>query len=186
MYFLLHPARARPRNTSSLWRAPVVGTSVGRAARLRTSRRGEEWGAVIADVGRVAVTTYGPPEPDLGPQFTMREETAFGTPRGPWTRTGVTYATDYGYWPHSLLGFTHDGGSLVIGQEDEDDAFVVQHVPMGRREDAKDPPRVRLGTTAATELRAPSYDASTRRIVAFGRDRSGAPAVGRTVVVFGR
>jgi hypothetical protein len=178
LLYVVHPARVGPRNTSSLWRATLTGTSIGRAEKLRTSRRGETWFGVHADRGRVAVSTSRAVR-DAPSSIIARDELAFGTPRGPWTRTGEAYATEGGYRPVFVLGFTRDRRSVVTVQAQEGGAPIVTRTPAGGgRTD-----RVRLGSTTRV-LQAPSYDAASNRILAFGPDDAGTASVGWTGPVF--
>jgi hypothetical protein len=180
LYYVVHPVTVGPRNTSSLWRATLSGTSIGRATKLRTSVRGESWFGVDADVGRIAVSTSRAPGKADPSSIIARDEIAFGTPRGTWARTGLTSATEGGYQPVTVLGFSHDRNAVITAQGQEGGAPVAQRVPMGGGKVQ----RVRLGTSAQTALQSPSYDPGTRRIVAFGPDASGAPVVGWTSPVF--
>lgn len=179
LLYVVHPEKMGPRNTSSLWRAPLAGTSIGRATKVRTSVRREMWAGVHADVHRVAVSTVRAPEKGTPSSFFARDELAFGTLRGPWTRTGVTYATDGGYRPVTVLGFSHDGRAVITAQDQQRGAPLALRVPMG-----KGPvKRLRLGGSAETGFQAPSYDAAIDRILAFGPDMGGRPSVGWTGIV---
>lgn len=173
LYYVLGSRRGGPRNTSSLWRATLTGTSIGHATKIRTSRRGESWGGLQADRGRVAVDTGR--DIDLGEDSGVYAafDVAFGTPRGPWSRGGRSYASDGGYTPVSVLGFTRRG-SLLTAQGDGHGAIVTR-TPAGGEPTA----RGRLGR-ARRRLSAPSYDPTTNRILAFGPDRAGIASVGWT------
>ncbi|WP_022927090.1 hypothetical protein [Patulibacter americanus] len=175
---VVHPARVGPRNTSSLWRAPLAGTSVGRATKVRTSARGETWFGVDADVHRIAVTSRAPEKGDPSSIF-AREELAFGTLRGPWTRTGLTHPSEGGSRPVTVLGFSRDRKAVITAQDQQRGAPLALRVPMGKGKVQ----RLRLGDAAQAALQSPSYDAAIERILAFGPDEAGQPSVGWTGIV---
>jgi hypothetical protein len=178
-YSVSTPGKTGPRNTSSLWRATLTGTSIGPATKLRTSRRGERWNAVHADLGRVAVETSGDPHSDSTAVF-LRENVAFGTPRGAWSRSPTTYASEGGYVPIFVLGFTKDRKALVVerglGSDGTQGAEVLRMPIGGGRGSA-----VRLGR-GPLDLRASSLDAATGRLLAFGPDAAGVASIGWTGV----
>jgi hypothetical protein len=181
-YFTVRtPTKTGPRNTSSLWRATLTGTSVGPASKLRTSRRGERWNAVHADLNRVAVETSGAAPADFDAAF-LRENVAFGTPGGRWSRTPDNYATEGGYVPEFVLGFTRDRRGLVTEQNRGDGpstAARVRRYPIGGG--AVRTARVGAGQA---DLRGSALDPATGRILGFGPAPDGTPSVGWTGVAF--
>jgi hypothetical protein len=116
-YYTSHVKRPGARNTSSLWRATLTGTSIGRPAKLRTSRRGETWGSVLADRNRVAVGTARRVTSEGAPG--VLTEYAFGTPRGTWNRAGQVLVQEGGIRLVVAAGFTQDRAALVTVQGEE-------------------------------------------------------------------
>lgn len=181
-YFTVRtPTKAGPRNTSSLWRATLKGTTVGPASKLRTSRRGETWNAVHADLGRVAVETSGVPDAEWSAAF-LRENIAFGTPRGRWARTPDNYATEGGYVPEFVLGFTRDRRSLVTEQNRGDGPSTAARVR--RYPIAGGAVRTARVGQGQADLRGSALDPATGRLLGFGPAPDGTPSVGWTGVAF--
>jgi hypothetical protein len=178
-YYTLHAKTPGARNTSGLWRATLTGTSIGRATKLRTSRRGEVWNGVVADRNRIAIAT--------GRRVRASGETgtdtdlAFGTPRGTWSRTGYVQILSGGYRPVFALGFTRDRKALVTLQEAEaSDTLVVTRAPIGGGRAST----VRLAYPLGSSLGSASYDATQERVLAVGPDAQGTPSLGYTAPVF--
>lgn len=178
-YYTLHAKTPGSRNTSGLWRATLKGTSIGRASKLRTSRRGEVWNGVLADRNRVGIATAR--------RIVARGETgtetafAFGTPRGTWTRTGSVEILSGAYRPVFALGFTRDRKALVTLREAANsDTLEVTRAPVGGGRTTK----VRLAYPLGSPLGSASYDAAQQRVLAVGPDAQATPTLGYTAPVF--
>ncbi|MEV4423105.1 hypothetical protein AB0L40_24470 [Patulibacter sp. NPDC049589] len=176
-YYTLHPAKTTGTRTSSLWRATLTGTSIGRATRVRTSRRGEAWADVLADRDRVAVETVRSVHD--GGVF-AREEWAFGTPRGTWRRAGLTYASDGGYLHVAAAGFTQARDALVTVADRDDGGPMVTRTPIAGGSTVTR----RLGTDPQDTYLSPAYDPATGRLLTRGADATGIATIGWTGVLF--
>ncbi|WP_022929203.1 hypothetical protein [Patulibacter americanus] len=178
-YYTLHAKTPGARNTSGLWRATLTGTSIGRVAKLRTSRRGEVWSDVVADRNRVAIATAR--RVRVNGETGTDVDVAFGTPRGTWSRTGYVQILSGGYRPVFVLGFTRDRQALVTLQEAEaSDTLVVTRAPIGGGAAST----VRLAYPLGSSLGSASYDATQSRVLAVGPDAQGTPSLGYTAPVF--
>ncbi|MDO9410897.1 hypothetical protein [Patulibacter sp.] len=180
LYYTLHAAKTTSRSTSSLWRATLTGTSIGRATKLRDSRRGEAWDEVVADRNRVAVETTRPVSDGTG--VYARAEWAFGTPRGSWNRTGLVLENDGEFSPVAAAGFTHDRSALVTYQGGFPDGPRAVRTPIRRG---------KVGTVTAASpaddtglALAPALDPATGRLLTRGTDASGTVSIGWTAPLF--
>ena len=99
------------RNTSALWRAPITGIRLGTAKKIRTSRRGETWGEVVADRGRVAIRTDRLVQ--SGGRPGRLEQIAFGTPLGSWNRADDVVFQEGPVNLVAIGGFTQDRSAVV-------------------------------------------------------------------------
>jgi hypothetical protein len=178
-YYTLHAKTPGSRNTSGLWRATLTGTSIGRATKLRTSRRGEVWNRVVADRNRIGIATAR--RVRASGETGTDTDFAFGTPRGAWSRTGRVQILSGGYRPAFALGFTRDRKALVTLQEAENsDTLVVTRAPIGGGATTA----VRLAYPLGSPLGSASYDAAQQRVLAVGPDAQGTPSLGYTAPVF--
>lgn len=176
-YYTTSPTRTTKRSTASLWRATITGTSIGRATKLRTSQRGSGFADVVADRNRVAVKVTQPV--DDGSGVFLREEWAFGTPRGAWRRAGETFASDGGYLPVTA-GFTQDRKALVtIQQRDDANAARVIRTPIGSGKATTSS----IGGDSQDLLLLPSFEPVSGRVLTRGTDATGASTVGYTAPV---
>ncbi|WP_026911504.1 hypothetical protein [Patulibacter minatonensis] len=179
-YYTVHPKRTTSRSTASLWSATLTGTSIGPAKKVRTSRRGESWEAVVADRNRVAVQTVRPVHDGSG--VFARDEWAFGTPRGTWKRAGLTYASDGGYSPTYGAGFTQDRSAFVTYQGGFPTGPRATRTPIAGG-------KARVVTAGADAdddgfLLAPAYDPATGRLLTRGKDATGANTLGWTAPLY--
>jgi hypothetical protein len=178
-YYTLHVAEPGTRNTSSLWRATLTGTSIGRATRLRTSRRGETWSSVLADRNRVAVGTERRVTSEGRPGFLT--EYAFGTPRGTWNRAGQVLIQEGPFRLVFAAGFTQDRAALVTAQSEESGPGTVDtRTPIaGGKASA-----VRLTGTLTAGPARQAWDPSQGRFLAVGAAADGGSLLGYTGPAF--
>lgn len=170
------------KRKATLWRARISGLEVGAYTRVRSAGRTEDWSRIVADRNRVAVlTTRG-----------IRRGAAFaedswlaGTPRGTWVRRGVNLATDGGYSPVVVAGFSADGKSVVTAQRRgyELDPTTVQEVAL---RGAAKPRAFRVVLPVQTAAEAIAFDGGSGRLIAAGPDASGTPVIGRVTPPWGR
>lgn len=176
--YALQGGTGRKARRSTLWRAPLRATSIGRATRVRTSAAGEQWRRVVADRGRIAVEAARPVRDGSGISATVRWR--FGTPRGTWRRTARTVQSDGGYLRIDAAGFTADRHALVTVQEQEDGGPTVSRLPLAGG-------AVRtttLGDQGQGILRVPALDPATGRLLTRDLDAAGDVVVGTSAVLF--
>lgn len=166
-----------PRGKASLWQAPIDGLTVGAFSRLRASTRTEGWGPVVADRGRVAVSTWRDVHHSDAPSVFGEESWLVGRPHGPWLRSGYAIVSDYGYEPLNVIGFTRDRGAFVTVENDDLDPSpaTVTRVPLRKGVTRRKLPVTKPLLTDETVL---AYDGSRDRLVVVGPDTSGATVVG--------
>lgn len=163
-YYTLHVKTPGSRNTSSLWRATLTGTSVGRATKLRSSRRGETWSGVLADRNRVATATSRRVRSEGRPG--LLTEYAFGTPRGTWSRAGAVLMQEGPVQLVDAAGFTQDRSGLVTVQgEESGPGAVATRTPLlgGARR------MVRLAGSSFDTRPTPAYDPAQGRFLVVAR-----------------
>jgi hypothetical protein len=186
-YFTLHRRKTIARSTSSLWSAPVTGTTIGKAKKLRTSRRGDVWFAVLADQGRVAINeAANPPKDHRSPYYPSYyvDDFAFGTPRGTWRRTDLIPVLDGPIPTHAMAGFTTGGKALVTlrTQGDDDLPTLLTLSPAAGVGGAKR--SALLGSDPETSPEDGAFDAATGRILTAGTAADGTEQVGLSGVAF--
>lgn len=156
------------KRKATLWRARITGLRVGRYARIRSAGRTEDWSRVVADRNRVAVlATRGVKR---GGAF-AEDSWLVGTPRGHQARVARNYATEGGYEPVLVAGFTEDRDAVITVQNT---AYApapadVRRIPLGGGEQ---PRTVRVLAPIVTEAESIGFDGSSDRLVAAGPDRA--------------
>jgi hypothetical protein len=170
------------KRKATLWRARIRGLEVGSYSRVRSAGRTEDWSRIVADRNRVAVlTTRGIRR---GAAF-AEESWLAGAPRGAWARRGTNLATEGGYSPLLVAGFSADGGSIVTvhRQGYELDPTAV------KQEALRGPARARAFNVVRpvqTAAEAIAFDAGSGRLIAAGPSAAGTPAVGWVTPPWGR
>lgn len=167
------------RGRASLWRAPIDGLTVGPFTRLRTSKRTESWDSVVADRGRLAVSTSRDVHDSDAPSVFGEESWLVGRPRGPWLRSGYNIVSDYGYEPLDVIGFTRDRGAFVTVENDDLDPSpaTVTRVPLRNGVTFR---KLAVTNPLLTDETVIAYEGSRDRLVVVGPDASGATVVGLT------
>lgn len=150
----------------ALWAAPLRGTKVGRATRLRAVPHGERWQVQAADEGRLGMMIRTAVDAEC-----IRQRPAFGRPRGRWRSA-----------PASVACTGPGGAAAIVGVSRA--GLVTHHF----REDGV-PPILRLTTPAGTSRRVQdglgaASLARGGRLFAVGEDSDGDQAVGFTAVAF--
>lgn len=165
------------RGRASLWRASIDGLTVGRFSRLRVSKRTESWGSVLADRGRVAVSTDRDVQYSDAPSVFGEESWLVGRPHGHWLRSGYAIVSDYGYEPLDVIGFTRDRGAFVAVENDDLDPSpaTVTRVPLRKGVTFRKLPVTQPLLTDETVI---AYDGSRDRLVLVGPDATGTTVVG--------
>ncbi|MGX6448099.1 hypothetical protein ACVU7I_08555 [Patulibacter sp. S7RM1-6] len=167
------------RATSTLWRGTLRGTRIVGTRRLRSFPRGLQAAGLLADRGRIAVRTTGHPLPYSS--FIAGYDLRFGTPRGAWTRTGESWATEGGYSPTLAAGFDRSGALVTVRPKEgqgRGKAYAQRVRP--RHGDVRGQ-WVRLPDVGGPmQMTATAFDATTRRFVTVGPDASGATVLGYT------
>ncbi len=169
------------KRKSTLWRARITGLDVGAYTRIRSADRTEEWTRVAADRNRVAVLTTRPVKRDGA---FAEESWLAGTPRGKLIRTGRNYATDGGYQPLLVAGFTADRSALItVRRTDYAPApATVQRVPLAGRGATR---TIQVVAPMLTDAEAIGYDGNDDRLVAVGPDAAGTPSLGTAPAPWG-
>ncbi|CAB4905308.1 unannotated protein [freshwater metagenome] len=171
LLFTVGRRKPTTRSTSSLWRATATPSRTGKPKKLRTSRRGGVWFAVLADQGRVAIDAD---EPSRVAYYDSVY--AFGTPTGPWRRAARISVSDGPIPTHGVAGFTKGGGALVTFMTSDDgaDPVTATRTPVaarGRETSA------RFGTDGERTNAAGALDPVTGRILTISPGVDGAADV---------
>lgn len=166
-----------PRGKASLWQAPIDGLTVGAFSRLRASTHTEGWGTVVADRGRIAVSTWRDVHDADAPSVFGEESWLVGRPHGRWLRSGYNIVSDYGYVPLNVIGFTRDRGAFVAVENDDLDPSpaTVTRVPLRKGVTFRKLPVTNPLLTDETVI---AYDGSRDRLVVVGPDATGTIVVG--------
>lgn len=169
------------KRKSTLWRARITGLDVGAYTRIRSADRTEEWSRVAADRNRVAVLTTRPFKRDGA---FAEESWLAGTPRGKLIRTSRNYATDGGYQPLLVAGFTADRSAVItVRRTDYAPApATVQRVPLAGRGATR---TIQVVAPMLTDGEAIGYDGNDDRLVAVGPDAAGTPSLGTAPAPWG-
>lgn len=169
------------KRKATLWRARISGLDVGAYSRVRSAGRTEDWSRIAADRNRVAVlATRG-----------IRRGAAFaedswlaGAPRGAWVRRGVNLATDGGYSPLLVAGFSADGASFVTVQRrgyELDPTTVRKEALHG----AAKPRAFSVVVPVQTAAEAIAFDGGSDRLIAVGPNAAGTPVIGQVTPPWG-
>lgn len=180
LYWTIDRRKPTDRSTSSLWRASLDGTTVGRPAKIRTSQRGHNWYTVIADRGRVGINaTHDPRKPD-GSEFS--DDFSFGTPRGRWSvADNLPQYAGPSNSSHAMTGFTKGGALVTVQSRPDEDAPDFATLNPGGRGTKR---YVLLGTGPDDVVGALRLQASTGRFLTVGPATGGPPSIGYSGVAF--
>ncbi|MFA4929821.1 MAG: hypothetical protein WC558_15000, partial [Patulibacter sp.] len=166
-----------PERGASLWRARINGLDVGAYTRIRSATRAETWTRIAADRNRVAVLAGHGVKRDGA---FLEETWLAGTPRGAVVRVGQTYATDGGYEPRLVAGFTRGGREMIMVRNDTyaPSPAKVQRVPL---RGAAKPRTVQVDAPMQSDAAAIAYDGTVDRLMAVGPDAATGTSVLGTV-----
>jgi hypothetical protein len=168
---------------ATLWRARISGLEVGDYRRIRSAERTEDWSRIAADGNRVALLTDR--GVDRGGAF-AEESWLVGTPRGRQIRTGKNYATDGGYEPMLVAGFSKDRSSVILVRNDTYAPSPSKLLRVPLRGDDGHPPAVQVVAPMQSEAATIAFDGTTDRLVAVGPDATtGISALGTATVPWG-
>ncbi|MBF6618657.1 MAG: hypothetical protein ITG02_00315 [Patulibacter sp.] len=172
-----------PGQRASLWRARISGLEVGDYTRIRSTFRTEGWSRIVADRNRVAVLATRSVE--RGGAF-AEESWLVGTPRGRQIRTGENYATEGGYEPLLVAGFTKVRGAVITVRNDTYAPSPAKLQRVLLRGEDEQSSAVQVMPPMLGEAETIAFDGADDRLVAVGPDAAtGIPALGTATVPWG-